>query len=614
MAKTKLQRPKRMPSRHVVRNGHDAKFDRLLAAFANAVDPNQAVYSDRGRVNPMLGNRANAATAKLFPPTSGMTGLDRNQDVDYFRQQAMPPGRYQPEPDPSITPGRVTLSVRMRWNPIKGLTFDRLVSAIEQFHLGYYRIPGMLWEAMERRDYQIKVDAGKRKKAIAKNGYEIMTVANVPESDKQLAEDQKEFMEDFYGRLTCTSAVNPDEEGSTSLLFRQMMDAHLKYYAVHDIVWQPTSDGRLTAKLINVPMWWVEGTRGRLRFLQSEFSIYGIDMAPGEWLITCGDGLMEALGIVYLFKNLPLKNWLQLLDRLGQGGLIGKTNAQFGSAEWQNFFDAVRDFSQDWSGVFSAGTELTLLEAKNVTGDGPFNALIDRMDRAITSLLRGSAVATRTSGPDEQGSSIQMEESHIYEADDAALITETLKQKLSRYALAWKFGDKPQYAYLEVKTTPRQDVANDLLIDKFLSQFGLLEKTSTLERYSRPLPDQDAEILKTSAPAPAPGNDDDDDDEEDDDPPANGQFTNQLKDQFTEEAEKQFAASLHDDLAHAAQTLMAALQISDDAKREARLKEILADWPGITADALMAPKSAGILANAIATAYAHGLQEKPKEN
>jgi hypothetical protein len=101
-----------------------------------------------------------------------------------------------------------------------------------------------------------------------------------------------------------------------------------------------------------------------------------------------------------------------------------------------------------------------------------------------------------------QNASIQLEESHIFEADDAELITETLKSKVSRYALAWKFGpDAPQYAYIQVNTTPRQDVANDVAADTFLAPFGILGKKTTLQRYGRPLPDEDEELLKPAAAA-----------------------------------------------------------------------------------------------------------------
>jgi hypothetical protein len=612
------------------------------AAFTNAItnpstrptrsaplNPNDAIYSDRGRINPNLGNRGNAASIKSFPPTSGMTGLDRNQDPDYFRQPALPTGQYPSDPHPSITTGRVTLSVRMRFNPIKNLTFERMVGYLEQWDLGYFRMAALTWHTMAKRDYQLKTDIPKRKKAIARNGYDILTLPNVPKSDTDLAERQKEFLQNFYYKLQVTSALNPDEEGGCALLFRQMMDAVGMYYAIHEIVWQPGADGSLTAKLINIPVWWVEGTRGKLRFLLSEFSIYGVDMDPGEWLITCGDGLMEACSIIYLFKNLPLKSWLSMLDRLGSGGLIGKTNAAYNSPEWQEFADALKEFAEDWSGIFSTSADISLLEAKNVIGEGPFNALIDKMDRAITAMWRGSALASKTSGAQEAGASIQLEESQIFEADDAQVLSDTLKMKLSRYALAWKFGpDAPQYAYIQVKTTPRDDRAKEIAVDEFLAPFGVLEKKTTLERYSRPLPDAGAEILQSQggsgnlpdeagnlpgspgykppggSPAgtggwPEPPQ------------PDKGQFTNAaapaLSEVFEQRSAHALAAAVSDDMQHVAARLAAIMAIQDPDAFKAKMQKFLDDYPGLLADVLADPESARVLANISSAALASGL-------
>ena len=55
----------------------------------------------------------------------------------------------------------------------------------------------------------------------------------------------------------------------------------------------------LTATFRFCPLWWFEGTIGRLRFLPTEFAIYGVDMEPGGWLVTVGDGLMEACSVAY---------------------------------------------------------------------------------------------------------------------------------------------------------------------------------------------------------------------------------------------------------------------------------------------------------------------------
>lgn len=492
----------------------ESKLRRLVSDFGRLSRPEQrqfanALVSDQGPTNPKLANPSKESRgANQIPPTSGF-GKPSPDEQDYFRQERNQPGQFKNTPDANITPARVTLSVRMRNNVIKGLSFERLVSYLDQWRLGFFRQAGMAWDTMERRDYQLQICRPKRLKSVARHGYDILIRDDVEDALTDLAQQQKDFLSQFYGNLRTTTALNPDEEGGFSLLVRQMMDAVGKYYAVHEIVWQPLEDGTLTAKFIFCPIWWFEGTRGKLRFLPSEFQVYGNEMAPGEWLVTCGDGLMEACSVLFLMKNMLLKSNLSFLDKFGMPGIHGKTDAVKGSPEWDSFVEAVEDFSQEWSGVTNRNAEINLIEAKS-SGDAGFEKLLQVFDRAITQLWRGADLGT-TSSQHGSGATLQEDESEILETDDAKLVEETLDAKVTKFALAWKFGPAaPQLAYIKLRTTPRRNIQDDIAVDSFLSGFkdkagkGLLGVTATLERYSRPLPKADEETL-VGSPGAAPG-------------------------------------------------------------------------------------------------------------
>jgi hypothetical protein len=467
----------------------DALPKKYRRAFVNAF------VSDQGPENPKLGNRAPQRNAPL-PPTSGMGSLASGNDWDYFRDGGKMV--YRDTPQDSITPARVTLSVRMRNNPIRGLTPERVVQFMDQWRFGFFRQAGMMWDQMQRRDYQLKIAAPKRCKSVARHGYDVLIVENLQEGQKALAQQQQDFLKNLYDHVTATNALEPDETGGFGLLTRQMMDAHLKRYAVHDMVWLPQADGNLTFKFIFCPIWWFEGTRGKLRFLDSEFQIYGRDMLPGQWLVTVGEGLMEAISICYTFKWLAMKSWLSLLDKFGQPGIHGKTSATKGSKEWNDFVEAVKEFSQEWSAVTNQSGEINLVEAKStVSGNGPFEPLVEKMDRVITQLMRGGDLGT-TSGQNKTGASLQEDESEILETDDAKILEETLTSQVSRPALEWKFGvGTPQLAYIKLRTTPRRNLQDDIAVDTFLLNAGApLGIEDTLERYSRTQPDKGAALLK----------------------------------------------------------------------------------------------------------------------
>ncbi|MDB6066232.1 MAG: hypothetical protein JWR26_2440 [Pedosphaera sp.] len=409
-----------------------------------------------------------------------------------------------PKPSDLITPERIQASVRSRFNPIAGLGPKLLASYLDAFRLGFFRNTALVWDAMERRDATLQTVAPKRKKAVARHGWEILTL-----DDSPAAQQQKLALEYFYNHLTATNALEENETGGFSLLVRQMMDAVGKRYAVHEIIWQPSpatpmaANGQslpapLTATFRFCPLWWFEGTQGRLRFLPTEFAIYGTDMEPGGWMVTVGDGVMEACSVAYIYKTLPLRDWLSYSEKFGTPGIIGHTTAAKDSVAWNEFANALESFSQDWKVICNKENSIDLVEPKG-QGEGPFAPLVERMDRAMTALWRGADLGTLSSH-NAAGASLQADESDILEMDDAQMISETLTAQVSRYVLQYHFGDAPQLAYIKVRTVEKRDLSLDLQVDQFLLSAGVpISVKDALERYGRPAPQPGEPLLKPTA-------------------------------------------------------------------------------------------------------------------
>ncbi len=444
-----------------------------------------------------------AATVRNAPCASP-SPLGRGPEILTFNSKTL--NFFTPKLTDLITPERIHFSLRARFNPLLSLTPQLLASYLDSFRLGFFRNTALTWDAMERRDYKLQAVAPKRKKAVARRGWEILTL-----NDSPAAQQQKLALEYFYNHLTATTALEENETGGLALLIRQMMDAVGKRYAVHEIVWQPGAgtppSGQsapvaadsftpsLTATFRFCPLWWFEGTRGRLRFLSSEFAIYGDDMAPGDWLVTVGDGIMEACSVAYVFKHLPMRAWLNYTEKFGTPGILGQTDAALDSKEWNDFADAIQKFSQDWSSVCNKGNSIQLVEARG-QGEGPFAPLVEKMDRAMTILWRGNDLSTM-SAHNAAGASLQADENDILEADDAQMISETLATQVSRYVLRYYFGDAPQLAYLKIRSIEKRDLDQDLKIDQFLVQSGApITVRDALERYDRPSPRPDDALLK----------------------------------------------------------------------------------------------------------------------
>jgi phage gp29-like protein len=389
----------------------------------------------------------------------------------------------------------VQLALRSRFNPLRGLTPQLLSVYLDNFLLGFVAYAALVWDQIEKRDDVIRNVASKRKKAVAKYKRKSFQRDQTPE-----AAAHAQALDDFYENMTVVNALDQNETGGFPLLVRQMMDAVGKYYAVHEIVWQPGCAGGspgqagrddiLTAELRFVPLWFFENRSGRLQFLKLPLGgANGEPLEPGGWMITKGDGIMEACSIAYMFKNMPLKDWVSYSDKYGTPGVLGQTNAAKGSEAGEALKAAVASFGQNWSGVVygadgSIKDPISLITARG-EGTLPFPPLVERMDRALASLWRGSDLSTISA--DNKGASVQQDESDILLEDDAAMISETLQLYIDRWVIWQKFGARP-LAYSRIVVPESNNVALDLQIDELLLKAGArLGERERLEYYGRPL-------------------------------------------------------------------------------------------------------------------------------
>ena len=383
----------------------------------------------------------------------------------------------------------VQLALRSRFNPLRGLTPQLLSVYLDNFLLGFVGSAALVWDQIEKRDDVLRNVASKRKKALAK--YKRKSFQR-DQSDEAAAHAQA--LDEFYDNITVVNALDQNETGGFSLLVRQMMDAVGKYYAVHEIVWRPASqsDGSniLTAELRFVPLWFFENRSGRLQFLKLPLGgAEGEPLEPGGWMITKGDGIMVACSIAYMFKNMPLKDWVSYSDKYGTPGVLGQTNAAKGSEAGEALKAAVASFGQNWSGVVygADGTIKEPISLITARGEGtlPFPPLVERMDRALASLWRGSDLSTLSA--DNQGASVQQGETDILLEDDAAMISETLQLYIDRWVIWQKFGVKP-LAYSRIVVPEARNVDLDLKIDDLLLRAGArMGERERLEYYGRPL-------------------------------------------------------------------------------------------------------------------------------
>jgi len=402
----------------------------------------------------------------------------------------------------SVDRERLRTMMLQRYNPLRDFTPAKLVRVLQQLDAGHLREYAILAERVKEQDDILCSVSAKREKQPGTRGWEIVK----SDEDNPQAAAHADALQYFYDNLTVTSAIDEDEVGEVSLLLRQMMSAVGYSWAAHEIIWQRRPDG-LTAELRFVPLYFFERTQGRLRFLPRENAVYGEDLEAGRWMVTRAAGVMRACLVAYLYKHMPLQDWLIYCKRHGMPGLLGKTTATYNSSEWRAMESAIADFQAEFGAVVNTADSIEPLDV-STRGALPYGPIVERMDRAMATLWRGADLSTMSAGVGQgQGASVQADETDILAADDSELLSDTLRRSLDRRVIEYRFGVSSPLAYFAVKGVTKDTVEQDLKIDQQLHTMGFpMALASLAERYGRSLPDAGEALLPSpAAPAAIPG-------------------------------------------------------------------------------------------------------------
>ena len=402
---------------------------------------------------------------------------------------------------------RVRMNIVQRLDPLPYMNPDWLVWMHQNFRRGFLREAAIAWTDIAETDDRLISVIPKATKAVTRHGWEV-TVLDGMEKDARAAKHKK-AVEFCFSRISALDAWNRNMTGDTNLLFRQMMTAKGMKYAAHELIWKPVAGQGITLQTNFVPLWFFENTTGRLRFLTSDYNLYGTDCQPGDWMISSGDGLLKSCAILYFFKHLPLRDWLIFCEKFGQPGLHGETNAQKGSAEWNDFVDALKNFSADWAMATSPGSKVTLVAPGSAAGELAYPKLIEWADKAMATMWRGGDLSTgsHSSGSGKgQGASLQGGESEILEQDDAEWLSSTLNSEIIPHLIRYQFGDEQPLAEIRIKTGENKDIPNMILRDTFLLSAGVPISIEDLAQdYGTTLPDSGEALAHAPAAAPANG-------------------------------------------------------------------------------------------------------------
>jgi hypothetical protein len=415
------------------------------------------------------------ANAAAFSGTTGIEApmapaLLRKGDGELPDAIHQPDLSKPPETEKLYTAAGVRLQRWMRFNPLRILTPENLSIAHDQFDIGILRQAVLYWDAMCRRDDTLSYVKPALENSISGKPWGIFTK---PGADPVEAARHKAAVQYFLDNVTATDAFDRNERGGRWKLLKQMSEAHAYKYVVHHFVWEPKGemievppvkigDGSsemgdrevtpapvpaLTATLEKVPLQYFENVSGTLRFLP--FGGFGMEGQPldwdNEWMVTTGDGVMFAGAACYVFKRLTFQDWTIFNEKYSQLKPIGKTNAAQGTPAYEEMERLIREFNSDMGiviGEWPGGSEspIDLLGPQGTVNIELFERFLDRQDRKLTVMFRGSDLRNMSRDKDVTGVSAQTDETEGLELSHCMNIADAGNVGFVRKVIRYCFG------------------------------------------------------------------------------------------------------------------------------------------------------------------------------
>lgn len=161
-------------------------------------------------------------------------------------------------------------------------------------------------------------------------------------------------------------------------------------------------------------------------------------------------------------------------------GIKATTDAFPNSPQWEATCEAVADFGAEFHAVLSKGTDIEAIDV-STSGELPYPAIIERADRILCALWRGSDLST-ISGNNQVGASAQWYESTLIEEADASAISDTLHRIVDRQVIKLALGDDVALAKFTLKLPDYEEHKCELEIIERLCALGLKPDITELSR------------------------------------------------------------------------------------------------------------------------------------
>lgn len=376
-------------------------------------------------------------------------------------------------------PGQVIIPRKedsIRDYPSAGLTPSRLAAILREADDGSLATAMQLFEEMEEKDAHLFSIANTRRLALTGLDWSVVNAADVrPGVDHGQAEETADYCREVLHGLDAFDEA-----------LQHLALAVGRNIAIAEIVWN-AEDGELRPVDI-VPVDFVRivfDEMDRWRILTEAEPQEGIAPQPYKFIAHTPHsvsghpqrgGLLRVTAMVYLAKNLALKDWMIFAEIFGMPIRIARYEPAATAEEKRELLRMLETLGSHAAGIFSRAVELQVIDSGRGTSRPPYQILIEFLNREMSKAWLGQTLTTDISGLSGSVAASKVHEGVRQDilAEDIRTEGRTIRRDLLTPLTRLRFGPDAPVPFFRRKPKPPRDLgALAGVLDVAVNQLGL---------------------------------------------------------------------------------------------------------------------------------------------
>jgi len=379
----------------------------------------------------------------------------------------------QPSPGRLVMP-RAEDSVRDY--PSIGLTPSKLGAILREADDGSLESAMHLFEQMEEKDAHLYSVAQTRRLTLTGLDWQITSAADVREgTERGLADEAASYVRETLAR------VETFEDGLQHLSL-----ALGRNIAVAELVWEAGAGGLALVDIAPVDFTRIVFDElDRPRILTQGEPEEGIEASPGKFVIHTPHsrsghaqrgGLLRVTAMVYLAKQLALKDWMVFAEVFGMPVRIARYDPSASPEEKRELLSMLESLGSQAAGIFSRAVDLQVIEANRGTIGPPYERLIDFLNREMSKAWLGQTLTTETTGAAGTlaASAVHDQVRQDLRTDDIRKEGLTVRRDILGPLTRFRFGADAPVPYFSRKPGRARDVGEVTgILDQAINRLGI---------------------------------------------------------------------------------------------------------------------------------------------